>query len=69
MRKKASRGGGDSKQPSFDALQAAATDMTPGMNQLKNLQTKIAAPGNDMKEGAAIALGIDKAIAALTALV
>jgi hypothetical protein len=47
-------------------LQAAA-EMTPGITQLKALQTQISALGNGLKEAASILSGIDKAVTELGA--
>jgi hypothetical protein len=49
-------------------LQAAAAAMAPGVAQLKALQSKIAALGNDFQESGAILSGIDKVIGELTAI-
>jgi len=46
-------------------LQAAAAEMTPGITQLKALQTQISALGNGLKEAASILSGIDKAVTEL----
>ena len=50
------------------SLQAAATAMTPGITQLKQLQTKIATLSNDLQEAGAIISGIDKAVGELSVL-
>jgi len=49
-------------------LQAAAAAMTPGMTQLKALQTQISSLGNDLKEAASILSGIDNAVMELGVL-
>jgi hypothetical protein len=49
-------------------LQAAATAMAPGIAQLKQLQTKIEALGNDLQEAASIISGIGKAAGELSVL-
>jgi hypothetical protein len=49
-------------------LQAAAAKLTPGMTDLKALQTKITELGNDLKESASILGWIDKALTELTVL-
>ena len=46
-------------------LQAVAAEMTPGITQLKALQTQISALGNGLKEAASILSGIDKAVTEL----
>jgi hypothetical protein len=50
------------------SLQVGETSMAAGMTQLKALQTRIAAIGNDMKEGASIVTGITSALTELSAL-
>lgn len=50
------------------SLQAGATEMTPGMTQLKTLQAQISALGNDFKEAASIISSIDNALTELSAL-
>jgi high-affinity Fe2+/Pb2+ permease len=49
-------------------LQAAAAAMTPAMTELKDLQKKIAALGNALKEATSILSGIDKVVSELGAL-
>jgi len=50
------------------ALQAAGAAMTPGMTQLKDLQTKIGALGKDLTEGASILTKIGSAVTELSAI-
>ncbi|MGA2350218.1 MAG: hypothetical protein ABSF70_07290 [Terracidiphilus sp.] len=49
-------------------LQAGAAAMTPAMTQLKALQAKLKALGDNLKEAATIIAGIDKAVGELGAL-
>jgi hypothetical protein len=49
-------------------IEAAGSELDPGINQLKDLRTKIDAIGNGLKEAATIISGIDKAVAELSAL-
>jgi hypothetical protein len=49
-------------------LEAAKAAMTPGMDQLKDLQQKISALGNDFKEAATVLTDIDKVVGAVSAL-
>jgi hypothetical protein len=46
-------------------LQAAADEMKPGMEELKELKKKIEGIGNGLKEATAIISGIDSAISEL----
>ena len=49
-------------------LQAAASTLNPGMEQLKALEVRIKKIGNDMKELASITTQIDSALEKLAAL-
>jgi len=49
-------------------LQAAKDAMAPGMDQLKDLQQKINALGNDFKEAAKVLTDIDKVVSTVKGL-
>jgi hypothetical protein len=49
-------------------IEAAESELDPGITELKDLRKKIDALGNGLKEAASIISGIDKAVAELSAL-